>query len=56
MTQAQHKRIEKYEKQEKTHCPFCSAPLKDEFGVKKCVNESCTFVESKKSEQKKLIK
>jgi len=56
MTKAQQKRLAEDDKKEKTHCPFCSAPLIEELGVKRCSNDYCTFVEQQKSEQSKLIK
>jgi len=52
---AQKKRIEEHDKKTKTHCPFCSAPLIEELGIKKCQNPSCTFREIRKVEQSKII-
>ena len=53
---AQQKRLAKDDKKEKTRCPFCSAPLIDELGTKKCLNPSCTFKEEKKIKQEQILK
>jgi len=55
MTIAQKKRIEKYEQKPKTRCPFCSAPLIEELGVKRCANSDCTYKVEKQFKQEQII-
>jgi len=47
--------LKKKEKQIKTRCPFCLAPLIVEFGVKKCANPNCTFREEHKVKQETIL-
>lgn len=56
MNKAQQKRQTKYEVEAKTHCPFCLAPLIEEFGVKRCQNLNCTYKVERQIKQTKLWK
>ena len=55
-TKAQTIRQIKYDSKEKTNCPYCLSPLKEELGVKKCENPNCTYEVVRKVTQNKLIK